>query len=272
MVELPELAKSLQEERARLKDTKQVIAERRFLVAEQQELKTLRSNLAAISYDPEEHQQALKAVDRLRDADDKLVAVEQAKSDHRALTRRLEEIDDQIQTLKRDQTEINDNLAKMRASLAGVDEIKRSHEEKLEKQRELTKERQSLEQRSGSLRTQLARLIQLEQEKIELEVEATDLAARIDAYRELTTAFGRDGIQAMIIENVLPELEDEANRLLSRMTSKQLEIQFRTTREAVSSGSTIETLDILIGDEAGRRDLTNSSAEAKRFGSTSRSG
>ncbi len=80
------------------------------------------------------------------------------------------------------------------------------------------------------------------------------LSAESDAYDELSTAFGRNGIQAMVIENVLPELQDEANRILERMTTKQLEVEFRTMRAAVSSDSTIETLDIIIRDESGRRD------------------
>lgn len=73
-------------------------------------------------------------------------------------------------------------------------------------------------------------------------------------YRELQTAFGKKGVQALLIESAIPEIEDEANRLLSRMTDGRMNLRFETQREARSGDSTIETLDILIADEAGTRD------------------
>ncbi|GAB4446357.1 MAG: hypothetical protein Kow0031_29020 [Anaerolineae bacterium] len=73
-------------------------------------------------------------------------------------------------------------------------------------------------------------------------------------YRELQTAFGKKGVQALLIESAIPEIEDEANRLLSRMTDGRMNVRFETQREAKSGDSTIETLDILIADEAGTRD------------------
>jgi exonuclease SbcC len=76
----------------------------------------------------------------------------------------------------------------------------------------------------------------------------------LSIYRELQTAFGKKGVQALLIESAIPEIEDEANRLLSRMTDGRMNIRFETQREAKSGDSTIETLDILIADEAGTRD------------------
>jgi exonuclease SbcC len=70
-------------------------------------------------------------------------------------------------------------------------------------------------------------------------------------YDELIRAFGKGGIQAMIIESVIPELQDEANNLLSRMTDGRMHLQFETQRQAKTSDSVIETLDIRITDESG---------------------
>ncbi|MCA1596648.1 MAG: SMC family ATPase, partial [Chloroflexi bacterium] len=72
------------------------------------------------------------------------------------------------------------------------------------------------------------------------------------AYKELSVAFSKRGIQAMIIENVIPEIEEEANRLLSRMSDSGMHIQFRTQKE-LKKGGGAETLDIVIGDEMGDR-------------------
>ena len=71
-------------------------------------------------------------------------------------------------------------------------------------------------------------------------------------YKELATAFGKKGIQAMLIETALPDIEDEANRLLGRMTDNRLHVRLETQRQS-KKGDVIETLDIKIADELGTR-------------------
>lgn len=56
----------------------------------------------------------------------------------------------------------------------------------------------------------------------------------------------------MIIENVIPELELEANALLARMTDNRMHLKLETQRDT-KQGNTIETLDIKIADEWGTR-------------------
>jgi exonuclease SbcC len=72
-------------------------------------------------------------------------------------------------------------------------------------------------------------------------------------YSALAQAFSKKGVQALIIENVLPELEDDANDLLARITDNALSVRFETVRAAKSTGADIETLDIRITDDAGVR-------------------
>src|SRR5260221_10712176 len=60
------------------------------------------------------------------------------------------------------------------------------------------------------------------------------------------------GSPVMIIEAAIPELEEIANRLLSKMTDGRMNIRFDTQREK-KTGGVIETLDILISDELGTR-------------------
>ncbi len=56
----------------------------------------------------------------------------------------------------------------------------------------------------------------------------------------------------MIIEAVVPEIEEEANRLLARMTGGRMHVRLETQRE-ILSGEVRETLDIRIMDELGER-------------------
>jgi exonuclease SbcC len=93
-----------------------------------------------------------------------------------------------------------------------------------------------------------------------LERKHRDSLARQDALRreqsifgDLAYAFGRRGVQAMIIETAIPEIEAEANRILARMTDGRMHVKFETQRDTRSGTGTIETLDIKIADELGTR-------------------
>jgi exonuclease SbcC len=72
------------------------------------------------------------------------------------------------------------------------------------------------------------------------------------AYEELARIFGRNGIQALIIENSIPEIEEEANRILARMSDNGMRVTFRTQRDTKTAG-VAETLEIDISDSAGTR-------------------
>ncbi len=72
-------------------------------------------------------------------------------------------------------------------------------------------------------------------------------------YTELARIFGRNGVQAQIIENALPELEQEANNLLERMTGGEMKVELITTAKSKTAKTDVETLDIRISDRNGTR-------------------
>ncbi len=73
-------------------------------------------------------------------------------------------------------------------------------------------------------------------------------------YQELEAAFGKQGVQAMLIDTLLPRVEETANELLARMTDGRMHVKLETQRERRSGqGGAIETLDITISDELGSR-------------------
>ena len=71
-------------------------------------------------------------------------------------------------------------------------------------------------------------------------------------YKLLVGAFGKDGIQALLIEDAIPEIEQEANYLLGRLTDNQAQLYIESLRD-LKSGGTKETLDIKISDNVGLR-------------------
>ncbi|MGC8712046.1 MAG: AAA family ATPase [Leptodesmis sp.] len=140
---------------------------------------------------------------------------------------------------------------------------------------------QRLQQRRLELDEHLAACGRLQQQQQQLEILSTQHSAlstqlqtlqrQYRIYQELTQAFGKNGIQAFMIENVLPQLEAETNRILGRLSANQLHIQFVTQRSRTNSklktqnSKLIETLDILIADAHGTRPYeTYSGGEAFR--------
>ncbi len=80
-----------------------------------------------------------------------------------------------------------------------------------------------------------------------------DLRHRDTLYRELAEAFSKRGVPAEIVKAAIPEIEDEANRLLSLMTDGRMQLALVTQQEARTTGNVSETLDIVISDEMGIR-------------------
>lgn len=140
---------------------------------------------------------------------------------------------------------------------------------------------QRIQQRRQHLDTQLSHLGRLQQQQqqaealktqnSELKTQLQSAQRQLRVYQELAQAFGKNGIQTLMIENVLPQLEAEANQILNRLSGNQLHVQFvtqRSHRNASSKAQTtklIETLDILIADSRGTRPYeTYSGGEAFR--------
>ncbi|MBN3886024.1 MULTISPECIES: exonuclease subunit SbcC [unclassified Nostoc] len=127
--------------------------------------------------------------------------------------------------------------------------------------------------------TKLGRLEQLAHQLETLQIQYDQQQQQLQSckqeyrvYQELAQAFGKNGIQALMIENVLPQLEAETNQLLSRLSGNQFHVQFITQKAGRSAKSTkknaklIDTLDILIADSRGTRAYeTYSGGEAFRI-------
>ncbi len=107
-------------------------------------------------------------------------------------------------------------------------------------------------QEEGAAMQRLDALAALAAQRVQRLAELDQVNAELGIYNELREAFGKRGLQAMIIESAIPEVEVEANQLLNRMTEGRMSLRLETQREKVTGG-VAETLDILISDELGAR-------------------
>lgn len=155
-----------------------------------------------------------------------------------------------------------------------------------DRQSEILELEKQLQQRRLELDEKLAAFGRLQQQQEQLEALKAQHTTLLDqlqtmrrqhrVYHELAQAFGKNGIQALMIENVLPQLEAETNRILARLSANQLHVQFitqksnrrhltRAAKAKLEATKLIETLDILIADARGTRPYeTYSGGEAFR--------
>jgi exonuclease SbcC len=107
------------------------------------------------------------------------------------------------------------------------------------------------EQGKARYEQQLSQLATLEAE-IEADKKATATGnKKLHLLANEARAFGKNGIPAILIEQAIPEIEEEANGILSKI-APAMSVQLLTT-VAKKTGGTKDTLDIVISDEQGSR-------------------
>lgn len=182
------------------------------------------------------------------------VQLEQSEADARDREAELSELAARRETLSGDVErlpEARENLSKARLKFGG-----------LESQMNAAKVR------LGVVREAVERSERMEREARELGKKRDDLIRERGLYEDLSIAFGRNGIQALIIEDALPQIENDANDLLGRLTDNRmsLKLQLSEGRRISGSDARAEELSIDISDEMGTRAYeTFSGGEAFRI-------
>ncbi|NLE75856.1 MAG: SMC family ATPase [Chloroflexi bacterium] len=231
---------------------RQAMAEGRYAETEQARLEELRSRLAEVAFDPEDLQAARQEVDRLAPYEGQAARLEAAaeqaaaleadlKADRQSLAERAEQLAAEEERLG----QLNQAAAALRSAR---EDLRRSEAAWTEAQAALAQARSDL----GGARQRVAHCEHLRAARREKVQERDAASEEQGLYEELQQAVGKRGVPAMLIDQSLPEITEEANRLLWRMTDGRMHVELNTQRDT-KSGGTVETLDILIGDELGTR-------------------
>jgi len=250
--EIEEDNKKLAELKSGIADIEQRLAKRDFAIAEQTALAAIETELANLGYDAEKHEQARTQLSQLEsyerdknrlDEAERLIDQEKeaalnAEKAAQELRERLKVNNQQKETLTAELT----RLPKLSQELAATET----------EYRNLTAQRSQAQEAVGSIKAKIQRCHELELKKKEKEDQLAKVSKEETIYRELARAFSKKGIQALIIEMAMPEIETEANRLLARMTDNRMHVKFETQKET-KKGTIQETLDIAIADELGTR-------------------
>jgi exonuclease SbcC len=85
-----------------------------------------------------------------------------------------------------------------------------------------------------------------------LKVKKKELLEEVNEYAILQKAFSKDGIPALMIENAVPRIEDDANEMLSKMTQGRISLEFRLQKK-LKGGGFSDSFEIFVTDEKGTR-------------------
>jgi len=207
--------------------------------------------------------QKLSELSSLQEKREKLIAAEATLESEKKVVLELRE----LFTNKRSQIEKLDEEVKKLPSLSSdLDNIIIQVNKKEFELSTLRGEEKEARNILGAVTQLISRVEQIEKVVIQKKDEKSALLKEKDNFEELALAFGKKGIQAMIIETAIPEIEDEANSLLGKLTNDRMKVTFETQRETKTkiagadgekAHGIVETLDIIISDEMGERPYEN---------------
>lgn len=138
-------------------------------------------------------------------------------------------------------------------NIQNIERTVRAEEEEIQRTVATLLERKTLLlQQRGRLQQEHDYLAQVCEESRGYEQRIAQLERDSDEYAIIAQALGKDGIQALLIEAVVPEIEYEANELLARLSDQHARVFIESLRD-LKGGGMRETLDIKIADNAGIR-------------------
>ena len=232
---------------------KKVLEEKSYAMEEHKKLEKLEEKIKKIDYKEARHFQVNNALEKLNDAPVNNVKLEEAE-------KKIDSLRDALAGWEKDQQRRGLDLKDLEKK---IDEIKIELEKLPSLQNELMRREESLKfdldikeeisGEKGGYQSKFEQCLKLKKEKKGMEDELKKSHKEKGIYEKLIVAFGKNGIQALIIENALPEIEEEANNLLARLTSNGTQVTMESLRD-LKSGRLKETLEIKISDELGVRD------------------
>ncbi len=235
-------------------DLQQQLDSQSFAAEVVAQLSEVQAELAALGYDTAAHQQVKQAEKSLShfENEGRLLAEAERRllEEERRLARERERHTRLLEQTRADR----EKIALLKEETAAGAEMELHLNEATVAVDTLQRDERLAREEVGALKQNLKYLADRAKRRGVLETKLQQVREGLGLYRELQTAFGKKGVQALLIESAIPEIEDETNKLLSRMTDSRMHVRFETQREARSGDSTIETLDILISDELGTRD------------------
>ncbi len=228
------------------------INQKRFARRERTQLAEIENHLQKLGYSDQKYVEINRELKHLKEAPLQKEKLSEAQKSMVDLQREQIEIDHQLESKTAKIRRVKQDYDKIIQNVVELPELER----KIKAQQTLLDQVQQkcnqLFQIRGACQEKLAKIEQFQREEHKIEKQKNQQLYQKEVYEKLTIAFGKNGIQSMIIENAIPELEEEANAILTRLSNERTTISMESLKD-LKSGGVKETLDIKIHDEMGIR-------------------
>jgi exonuclease SbcC len=226
-----------------------------FSVENRKELNFVQSQIKKIGYDEQTHKSLLdnetnyqkyrQLYSQLENAENRRIEINKFSASNQILIQNRKE---QVSIWNKELKQIDTRLQQSQESSQMSQKVSRDLKSK-------RSELQSSVSQRDILKNRLLTIEQTEAEVKKLRKSINSHKQEKDSYDELTAAFGRNGIQAFMIERSVPQIQEIANELLSKLTDNRMAIklELRDGRLDRLTGVPSEELDIRVSDEVGTR-------------------
>lgn len=252
LLELNQLQNEIPLAQEKIDEIRESLKNSTFGGTERAEIEQLMKRMSDLSYEREHHQEVKQRLADLLPVLEKAREVRNAKEELPQVEKQIAELIARVQSKNSELNLLEQQLFDWSRKLEEMPQKKLDLELEIGIRDDLLSKKEECTKRKMFIDLQIK---QLKKDKLEFDEKKKlleDCAREISEYSMLAEAFGKKGIQAIIIENALPEIEAESNRLLSRLSDNRMHLSL-LTQTKTRQGNTVETLDILIADELGTR-------------------
>ena len=234
----------------------------------QKEIKQLSKKLNEIDYNPRRHNEVEKEIENLTPFSELAGSLYTAEENLRHLKTSLS---GHICAINK----INNNIEKWQLELNAITEKVKLYsntqnditacKHEIDRFQELLSSNQFIRQKAT---LDLKNIATLENEIDLMASDVKTASEEANIYDELSAAFGKNGIQALMIERAVPQIQETANQLLTQLTDNRLSVKLELHEGRIDrlTGVKSEELYINISDEIGTRSYeTFSGGEAFRI-------
>jgi len=244
-----------QEGAKRLAEITEQLEEGQYLKQIQPQLDAVAQKIDGLGYDSKGHDKLRDQEQKLRVFEEKFRKLEQARTAQAGLEREVSELGAQKTRMDKNHQQLQRTINTLSQQIKNKRE-KTADPAQLEKElRDAREDENHARQAVGIAQQNVNVLENLRKRKKELESNSRELSRQIARLKMLETAFGKDGVPALLIENAIPHIETQANEILDKLSGGNMSVSFETERDYADKKrqDRKQTLDIIIRDSAGSR-------------------
>jgi exonuclease SbcC len=239
----------------RLQKGSTLLEEQAYAQGARAELALVDASLKEIGYDAAAHDATRRAEQAGRASQEQYRLLETARARLDPLEREIASLSAQV---TRENSEAEVQLENYRAALSKYE----NEAARLPDLNQAESEKFALQEQENHLRAEVGGAVQKVEVLKSLRLRQKDLIACRDELKNqvvqlkmLERAFGKDGVPALLIEQTLPEIEAQAQKILDNLSNGSMSVWFATQKDFKDKNrdDKKETLDIMISDATGSR-------------------